>query len=81
MKYIISGATSFLGIALINRLVADGDSVVALCRNREKANRVLPKSTAVSIVEVDMANIVELAKRNITGDVFINLAWVSSHPA
>lgn len=78
MKYIISGATSFLGIALINRLIADGDSVVALCRNREKANRLLPKSTAVSIVEVDMANIVELANSNIMGDVFINLAWAAT---
>lgn len=78
MKYIISGATSFLGIALINRLVADGYSVVALCRNREKANRFLPKLKAVSIVEVDMANIVELAKRDITGDVFINLAWAAT---
>lgn len=78
MKFIISGATSFLGIALINRLIADGNSVVAICRNKEKADRVLPKSKAIDIVETDMASIANLTNSGITGDVFVNLAWAAT---
>lgn len=76
MKYIITGATSFLGINLTNRLIADGHSVIAVCRNKEKAVRVLPSEVQIEVF--DMANISKLKESGANGDVFVNLAWAAT---
>jgi len=39
MKFVISGATGFIGTALTQALLARGDQVVALSRNTEKARK------------------------------------------
>lgn len=42
MKVIVTGATGFIGGALVRALLARGDTVVALTRNVEKARKTLP---------------------------------------
>jgi uncharacterized protein (TIGR01777 family) len=44
MKIAITGATGFVGSFLVQRLQAEGDSVVILTRNADHASRVFPKS-------------------------------------
>lgn len=65
-----------LGVALTNHLVEDGHSVVAVCRNKEKAEKRLPQG--VSIVVKDMAQVETLVDSNIGGDVFVNFAWAAT---
>lgn len=43
MKIVVTGATGFVGIKLVERLHALGDRIVVLARNPQKANRQFPK--------------------------------------
>ena len=43
MKIVVTGATGFLGIKLVERLHALGDRIVVLARNPQKANRQFPQ--------------------------------------
>lgn len=52
MKTLVTGGTGFVGHALIPRLLAKGDEVIALTRDIEKAKSLLPKE--VRIVEGDV---------------------------
>lgn len=42
MKILITGATGFIGIRIIDALLAGGHEIFALCRNLEKAKAKLP---------------------------------------
>ncbi len=73
MKYIITGATSFIGMELCHYLVNNGDSVIAVCRpDSEKACALLD---ICSIEYAEMADYSSLCTRISNADVFINLAW------
>lgn len=52
----VTGATGFVGRALVSALVAEGRPVRALARDLHKANETLPVSDLVTIVEGDMFN-------------------------
>jgi uncharacterized protein (TIGR01777 family) len=51
MKVVVTGATGFVGTALIPKLLADGHAVTALVRNAERARERLRNTT---IVEADI---------------------------
>jgi len=46
----VTGATGFVGRAIVRELVAKGYSVRALCRDRDKARRILPADRAVTAI-------------------------------
>ncbi len=48
MKVAITGATGFVGTALVNKLTQGGDSVLVLARNKEKAKRLFPGTEIVA---------------------------------
>ena len=73
MKFIITGATSFIGLELIDYLLANNHSVVAVCRPNSKGVSCVPYG--VEIVTAEMADYGNLHKEISTADVFINLAW------
>jgi nucleoside-diphosphate-sugar epimerase len=52
MSVLVTGSTGFVGCALIPRLLAKGDEVIALVRDTEKAKRLLPQE--VKVVEGDI---------------------------
>ena len=73
MKFIITGATSFIGLELIDYLLANNHSVVAVCRQNSKGlSRVPPGG---EIVTAEMSDYGNLPTAISTADVFINLAW------
>lgn len=48
MKVVVTGATGFIGTALVEALRARGDAIVALSRNAERARAALGEVTAVT---------------------------------
>lgn len=48
MKVVVTGATGFLGVPIVERLLARGDAVTALVRDVERARPKLPGATLVA---------------------------------
>lgn len=73
MKFVITGATSFIGLELTDYLLANGHSVIAVCRPNSKGLSSIPEG--VEIVASEMADYGNLLNEIEQADVFINLAW------
>lgn len=73
MTYVITGATSFIGIALAQYLLNNGERVIAVCRPQSKGMTSLPNG--VEIVLAEMAEYDHLHQVIPSADVFVNLAW------
>lgn len=73
MKYIITGATSFLGLELIDYLQREGHEVVAVCRPQSSALADIP--LGVEVVLADMSEYGGLYRDVPEADVWVNLAW------
>ncbi len=73
MKYVITGATSFIGLELTNYLLNLNNEVVAVCRSTSKALSHIPDG--VEIILAEMTDYGNLYKHIKHADVFINLAW------
>lgn len=81
MRYIITGATGFIGQKIIEKILKNNDEVIAIVRPSSKKNSTLPKHQNLSIIECDLNNIDSLYKimseRKIPlfCDYFIHLGW------
>lgn len=73
MRYIVTGATSFLGIALVDYLLRLQHQVVAVCRPNSKGLSKIPERA--EIVFSEMSEYGDLCKEIDKADVFVNLAW------
>ena len=73
MKYVITGATSFIGIELTSYLLSLRHKVVAVCRPASKGLSSIP--VGVEIVSLEMSDYGNLHKDIERADVFVNLAW------
>lgn len=73
MKYVITGATSFIGLELINLLLQQNNEVVAVCRPQSKRLADIP--TNAIIVKSEMSEYKSLDKKIKNSDIFVNLAW------
>lgn len=73
MKYVITGATSFIGLELIDYLLAQHHQVVAVCRPDSKGLTKIPSGAEVVLAE--MSEYGNLHREIDHADVFVNLAW------
>lgn len=73
MIYVVSGATSFIGIELIQFLLSEEHTVIAVCRRNSMSLNRLPGG--VNIVYADMSEYKDLHRLIENADVFFNLAW------
>ena len=73
MKYVITGATSFIGLEMIDYLLDNHQQVVAVCRPDSKGLNRVP--AGVEIVVAEMSEYGNLHKDIDHADVFVNLAW------
>ena len=73
MVYVITGATSFIGLELINYLHQNGEEVIAVCRSNSNKLSAIP--TGVKVVYASMDEYAQLHQVITHADIFINLAW------
>ncbi len=76
-KIVVTGATSMLGLALINDAVKHGIKVLAMMRAGSKKICRLPKSELISILECDIDEMENVHVSNLESDydVFYHFAW------
>ena len=84
MRVIVDGATSFIGIALINELVPNGYETLAVIRPGSNRSEDLHRNISVAdIVECEISELNKLSdhidnkKKNLDFDVFFHVAWSS----
>lgn len=77
MKVVITGATSFIGVAVIKKFIEEGaEKIWAVIRPNTVNRGKLPVHESVQVVQLDMQEIDALtAQINEPVDVFIHLAW------
>jgi len=73
MKYVITGATSFIGLELMDYLLAQHHKVVAVCRQDSNGLSKIP--AGVEVIKAEMSEYGNLHKEIDHADVFVNLAW------
>lgn len=73
MRYVITGATSFIGIEICRYLLQHQEEVIAVCRPNSTGLSNLPSD--VQIITAEMPDYNTLHKQIKKADVFINLAW------
>ncbi len=76
MRAVVTGASGFLGVSLIERLLENGNEVLAVIRPNSLNLSRIPKCNALSVVQIDANDISELCL-NIKNqyDTFFHLAW------
>lgn len=75
---LITGATSMIGVALIEEALANGTEVFAIVRNVTKRLSRLPSSPLLHVVFIDSLNEYQSVLKEITKpiDVFYHFAWL-----
>ena len=73
--YIITGATSFIGSWLTRQLLSNGHQVVAVCRNKEKAETMLGRRANLRVTEATLDHYDQMSETISSADIFIHLAW------
>lgn len=72
---IITGATSFIGRKLIDKLILGDFKIYAIVRDNSDKISIIPKSSKITIIRLDMHEYENLDKFISECDCFIHLAW------
>lgn len=77
MKSIVTGATSFIGIALIKKLIQENREIIAIIRPNSKRRSYLPISKHIKVIESDLSNLDKIIIKEGDFDVFYHIGWSS----
>lgn len=80
-RIVITGATSTIGVAIINEAIGRGIEVLAVCNINSKKMARLPENKLVSVIESDISDYGKLYVGTPSPkpyDAFFHLAWLSS---
>lgn len=75
MRFIITGATSFIGLEFTKLVLECGHDVFAVCREGSKSFEKLPKDPSLSVVFAPMDEYAKLPSKIDNADIFVNFAW------
>ena len=75
MKFVITGATSFIGVELTRYVLSVGDEVIAVCRKGSAGIQKLGTHPNLKIVYSELSEYTNLRTQIDKADVLINLAW------
>ena len=73
--FVVTGATSFIGVRLARLLLEKGNRVVAVCRDRDRGRKLLGSHESLDIVPMQLADYGRLDTLLQQADVFVHLAW------
>lgn len=74
-RVVVTGATSMIGIALINECIKNEIEVLAIVRKQSKHTTRLPKSDLLKVLECDLNELDIVEKDEKCYDVFYHFAW------
>ena len=78
MNVIVDGATSMIGVALIDEYIKNGNHVLAIVReNSNRLNR-LSKHESIEFFYSDISNLKNINIKNRNYDVYYHLAWTNT---
>ena len=75
MRYVVTGATGFIGAEFILTLLNAGNTVYAIGRNETKARTILPVSDSLNFVKAELSEFKDLDSKIPEADVFVNFSW------
>ena len=79
MISIVTGATSFIGIALINKLINENEKVIAIVRPDSSRKLCIPKCENVSVVFSELSDLDKLQLNNDKCSTFYHIGWSSDY--
>ena len=74
MRFILTGATGMIGLALTNYLISINQEVIMIVRKNSTKISKIPKSNLVTIIECNLEDLINLDWSN-NCDYFIHLGW------
>ena len=77
-RAVVTGATSFIGVHLVNRLILEGWKVYAVARKGSRRVALLPLNEQIEIVYLDMeeySKLGESIKRGLRCFCFLGMGW------
>lgn len=74
-RVIVTGATSMIGVALINECIAHHVEVLAIVRKHSMRKERLPETELLEILECEMGQFGSIKRREKAYDVFYHFAW------
>lgn len=79
MRYVITGGASFIGVALAQHLLKEGNEVIAVCRRESKSLANIPQGDKIRTVLYDgIDDITSIVQQIDYADVFVHLAWAGT---
>lgn len=78
-RVVVSGATGAVGMAFVEKLIAEKKEILILCRKGSARNAQIPRHPQITCLEADLDEYGEI--RNQTGkewDVFYHFAWAGT---
>lgn len=81
MKFIVTGATSFIGSDFTKLILECGHEVYAVCLENSPALGRLPKDPALKLVYLSLENYPNLPSQIPSADIFVNFAWYGNSVA
>lgn len=81
MKFIVTGATSFIGSEFTKLILECGHEVYAVCLENSSALERLPKDPALKLVYSTLEDYSDLPSQIPSADIFVNFAWYGNSVA
>lgn len=75
MRFVVTGASGFLGVEICKELLRQGHEVIAVCRKESSGIKKLPTNDMLDIVWADLHHLDIIPLQVDHADVFIHLAW------
>lgn len=78
MRYVVTGATGFIGKALVDYLLQIGHEVYAVSRSKERVVAFWPDNKNIHAISCEIGDYAQLKEQISDAEVFVHLAWAGT---